>query len=574
MSDCRELYFKLNLNLIIKSIEELSFEEVLSIKPKNDGNFELSLENVKYTFRAKKGIWNNFHLIPGSIEKIVGDKKIDYYTAADFFIEVQQVAQIPDKTLAGYIEEANQTIYSDQLLNRHWSKLRIEDLLNFSFIELEQILPGHPKIIMNKGRIGWGQDEIKKYAPESRSSFQLFWTAIANKELSKGVDEELQDWIMTLFSEQEKKLIDTKVPRLDRFQLIPVHPWQWQRFIISQYFESIQEGVIIPLGIMGPKLTPQSSIRTLSFFFSKKFDLKLSLSILNTSCIRGLPLKYTEIGYDISRYLEQVIVQDQVLSGMELLKEVGSYGLKHKDFEKISQCSYHYKEFLGCVWRESVTSKLEKKQWAIPTSSLLFQLNNESFIAEIIKRSGLSVKNWLKSYFEVVLVPLYHLQMEHGLGLVAHGQNIILILEGYRPKKVVIKDFQGDLRVSIDSKHLAQNGGNLSLKLDRLPPEYLIHDLITGHILSLMRYLSRVVSDKHLMSEQDFYCLMGETIHKYEQKQNWRKVKKSLLLRPEFEKILVNRVRFAIGYSESQERPKPSLGTSLINPMYKAFRDE
>ena len=130
----------------------------------------------------------------------------------------------------------------------------------------------------------------------------------------------------------------------------------------------------------------------------------------------------------------------------------------------------------------------------------------------------------------------------------------------------MIKDFHGDLRIANDSSHLfSQKGFD---KLDQLPPEYLIHDLYTGHFITVLRYVSRVLEEEKLLKEESFYQILGQVVENYHQLQ--KNIPDSVnLLRENFERVLVNKVRFIAGYDETSERLRPVLGKEIINPLIK-----
>lgn len=161
-----------------------------------------------------------------------------------------------------------------------------------------------------------------------------------------------------------------------------------------------------------------------------------------------------------------------------------------------------------------------------------------------------------------------HLQTVHGLGLVSHGQNIIAVLKNGMPVRVLIKDFHGDLRISEQSIHRDKSEFNV---LTRLKPEHLIHDLYTGHFITVLRYVSKVLREIFQITESNFYKLIAKEIHAYQQ--SYGILDKSVdLLRPEFEKVLVNKVRFIHGYDESHTRLTPLLGKNIKNPL--CFQNE
>ncbi|WP_412474296.1 IucA/IucC family protein [Halobacteriovorax sp. YZS-1-1] len=564
-------FFNLHKKLIIKAIEELQYEELFDIEY-NHSHFYLKIsEEVYYTFLGRISVWDNLQIEEESFRKYSNGKVVKEYTLADFFYEVQDICKMSDDTLAQFIEEGNQTIYGDLILNETLKNINIEEIAKYNFKSVDQILSGHPKIIMNKGRLGWGKSELEKYAPESRNSYQVHWCAIAKNNLIWGLDE-TQLAFSTLYSdsfdETELKEIKEKIAsydlNFDDYLLVPVHPWQWNKYISIQFAPLIYKNIIISLGELGSTYTPQVSIRTLSSDTEgSQYDLKLAISILNTSCVRGIPQKYIKDGHRLSEKIEKIIADDNILKDKVIvLKEVAAISCPMPEFDRISGGSYRYKELLGCVWRESVESKLGDNEIAIPTAALLFSNDKGSLVAEYIKQSRLTCEEWLKQYFESVVIPLYHLQAEHGLGLVAHGQNTIVILKNGAPQKLIIKDFHGDFRMASNSKHINEDFG---VSLDTLVPEYLIHDLITGHFVTVLRYFSRVVEENLDYKERDFYHLLGRVISNYQAGKN---ISENInLLKVEFEKVLVNSVRFVAGYSETAQRLKPMLGNNIKNPL-------
>lgn len=551
------LFYYAHKKLIAKSIEELQFEDVLSIEELGNGHVLNVNEEISYRFEGTFGIWNNIQINLESLLKYQDGSVVSEFTIYDFFKEIQHICKMDDDTLAKFLEEANQTIFSDLSLMSD-SEISMNELTQKDYLFIEQSLDGHPKLIMNKGRIGWGQDEITKYAPEFRPSFQLVWIAVAKDIVDFGFNAEFDNY------EFCASFLDESID-LESYFFMAVHPWQWNKYIKNQFSEEIACSKIIEIGTRGDSYSPQSSIRTLSSSGKhNQFDIKLSLSILNTSCVRGIPGKYISSGYKISDYVQKIIDRDDFLKGrVDVLREVGAIKVKNAVFDNIEHASYRYKELLGCIWRESVSQKLRDSETAIPTASLFFQKNHESFLKELIANSKISASEWLRKYFEVVVIPLYHLQAKHGLGLVSHGQNTILVLEHSVPKKLIIKDFHGDLRISKDSKHLEVK--DLAV-LDVLAPNHLIHDLITGHFITVLRYISRVLKEHDVISEFDFYKTLSECVHQYIN--DFGVVDESVdLLKSHFEKILVNKVRFVAGYNETSLRLKPLLGRELKNPL-------
>ena len=563
-----------NLNLIAKSIGELYYEQIIRLDKNGENAYSLKLENsAVYTFSGWMGIWDHLRVDPKSIVK-VGHLNP---TAGGFFIDAKSELGMSDITLGNFLEEMNNSLYADVQLLEKQMHTHVRDMVNWDGEKLQAYLNGHPKILLSKGRVGWGATELGQYAPESENSFELFWLAVKKDFLLCAFDDQINDLSLLKESfnnfelEEFKKTLKNKKINFNDYHFLPVHPWQWNRFIKIQFQGAIHSGDIVELGLFGDEYLPQISIRTMSNCSRKgKLDIKLPLTILNTSAIRGIPSKYIGVGTKLSRHILSICKEDKLLSKLNtsvLLEKAGMSAL-HSEYSQVTGAPYRYHELLGAIWRESVSSKLEESEVGIMTGCLFYQdSENNSLIGSYIEKSGLSIEEWLKKYFEVVFIPLYHLQLKYGLGLVAHGQNIILRMKNFIPNGVILKDFQGDLRLSKDSILINRKDfQDIAAKLDKLPANYLIHDLMTGHLVTVLRFVSEVMFESDNFSEIEFYRILAKVVEDYSLD---HPVPDELnFLNKTIHRVLVNKVRFKIGYGDTSERPLPMVGEDLISPLY------
>lgn len=555
-----------NSQLIAKSLAELLYEEIL-VATEDQGIFSVTLKSgIRYEFKATRGSWNFLQIESGSLKRI---PHLEPLEAGVFFQDANADLEMSEITLAHFTEEMNNTLFSEMKVLENRRSISTSELARLSGEELQPYLSGHPKILLNKGRIGFSANDLKKYAPEYSGEFQLMWIAIKKNALIEASSVKMNDY----FKQQIPNNLNIS---LENYSLMPVHPWQYSRFIEVQYQKEIAQGTIVPLTEMGPFYRPQISIRTLSNVSNPKdFDLKLSLTILNTSAYRGIASDCISIGPELSDYMEDLCHKDSLLkeAGTNVLKEVYAASFIHPTYGLMKDAPYRYKELLGCVVRESASSKLADNEKAIMTGSLFYIGDDgQSLIGEYIKRSGVSAEEWILSYFSHIVIPLYHLQLTQGIGVVSHGQNIVLRLTNFKPSGMFIKDFQGDLRINQD---LISNFPENLKKLKALPGNYLIHDLITGHFITVLRFISPILENQKLLNEKRFYSLLGQQIGTYlrEYHPDLKINDPMNLLRPEFEKVILNKVRFKIGYEDSSVRPLPLLGTNLINPLFVASKD-
>lgn len=584
----QELWLTANQNLIAKSIGELSYEQILKpVLEKSEidsvhdrGNYRLELESgVSYTFRAWCGIWEHLRVEPNSIQRLWDGKETAASEAGQFFIDARAEHGMTDIVLGNFLEEMQSTLYSDMTILKTTASLTVTDLVAMNGTELQTVLNGHPKILLNKGRMGWGATDLALYAPECAPPFQLHWLALTKQASISGFQKgvSITDLYETSLSRSELENFRAALERegknpSDSF-FIPIHPWQWDRIVRIQFAGEIARGEMISLGPAGDFYRPQISLRTLSNVSRpEQPDVKLPLSILNTSAMRGLPARYLASVPQVSEALSGICKSDPFLlaAGTEVLEEKAGIGFRHPLYSQVHGAPYRYHETLGVIWRDSVPSKLSDDELGILTGCLFHQdSEGRSLIGAYIRKSGLEPKHWLKLYFDAVVIPLYHLQLKYGLGLVAHGQNIVLKLKNFAPHGMLLKDFQGDLRIS--SEHPREHSfSGMAAVLDKLLPEHLIHDLITGHFLTVLRFISEVLQESEGFHENKFYLILSECVRHYLRAQAGGETEvedRVNLLNEKFHRVLLNKTRFQIGYADSAERPRPLLGADLPNPL-------
>lgn len=553
-----QLWHRVNQDLVAKAIGELVFEQILEVR-----EHKVSLKSgAVYEFEGWMTIWEHLRIKPGSLKR--NGKQVT--SAATFFIDSQSETGMDDITLGNFFEEMNNTLYADMALIKRNEKISLRDLSEQNDEQIQSYLSGHPKILLNKGRIGWGQEDQNNYAPESSKPFKLHWVAIRKELLDGSYSETVLDESL---NDSEKDKIFKNVPD-DSYAVIPVHPWQWKRIISIQFAGMLSNKDMVDLGEAGDDYLPQISLRTLSNVSrAGKKDIKLPLSILNTSCVRGITASTITLGTKISKILDSLVKSDTILHSVEILKEESGVAYVHPDYKKVKKAPYRYHEYFGAVWRESTTSKLNTNEKAILTSALFHQgSDRKPLFNEILTQSRLSAEEWVRKYFQVVIIPLYHLQVYYGVGMVAHGQNIVLKLKDSIPVGMFLKDFQGDLRLSSELTEAGKKFfSSIQDEMTKLPPNYLIHDLITGHFITVLRFTSGTLEETGIMKEEKFYEILSTEIQAYVKDKTIPDAQN--LLRNEFERVLLNKVRFSIGYADTTLRPLPLVGSPLKNPLYK-----
>ncbi len=497
-------------------------------------------------------------------------------SAGQFFVDSLAETGMSELTLGVFLEEMHSTLYADLTLHEKTKKLSIAELCEKSPEEIQGLVNGHPKLLLNKGRMGFGATDLAKYSPEGGEAFRLFWLAVRGESVIVGGEKAPAALLAESLDENERARFAAAKPPFagEGWHYLPTHPWQWDRVLRVQYAAEIAHAKIVPLGEFGDLYRPQISLRTLSNISRPgRADLKLPLSVLNTSAVRGISPRYIQKGPALAAGVQSLCRADQALATVEVLEDFAGLAYSHPLFHAVKGAPYRYHETLAAIWRQSPNRNSAEK--ALLTGALAHQdETGRPLLSALVERSGLSAEAWLREYFRVAVLPLYHLQVRYGLGLVAHGQNVVLRLREHRPVGIYLKDFQGDLRASSEENALrARALGAAEATLERLPPHYLIHDLITGHFVTVLRFVSGALEEGEGFPEANFYRVLAEEIALYLRETETKSVPAGIdLLAESFPRVLVNKVRFAIGYGDSAERPRPALGGELRNPMHFSSR--
>ena len=557
--------------LLAKMISELSWEELLD--PTGGPQFELILASgATYRFEAVRRIWDNLDIDAASIRVAGGGTPCPL----SFVIDARDELGMTPATEAMFLRELSNTLQQDQQMLSESRHLTAAELIQLPIPALHAQLNGHPKAVANKGRLGWGVDDLTRYAPENMAPIQLFWIAADRTMLRIGgsIDFDADDALDAALGDHAKTLRQTAASKgvADTHVLIPLHPWQWTHTIQQSFVGEIASGRIVPLGLHGPDFTATPSLRTLTPVGGGAFDIKLSLGILNTSAWRGMPGKYIAHGGAISDWLEGVVANDPVLSPrVTVLKEVAGYWYAHPQFQANPEAPYRHHEMLGAIWRQNAEHLAGSDRQAVMAAALFHEDAVGCPLALAwAEQSGLCIQDWLSKLFEVTVLPLWHFLCQYGVGFIAHGQNVTVILDKGVPVGLAIKDFQGDLDL-VDQNFDQMSGLDPAIRdlLPRKPPAYIVHDIQTAHFITVLRFLSAGLAGADAIEEGEFYQILAQVLHRYAEHHPALTDRFELfdLFAAKMPKVCINRVRLAIGYDDSAQRPLPVRGRDLYNPL-------
>ena len=555
---------------VAQAIGELCFEGVLTARASGEDVYTLELGAAQYRFRGRTSAWGGVHVEVGSVVRQVGDGPAEVVDSPiGLLLDARAQLGASDEVLADWFAEIHGSLLAEAEQCRRLRGVDAAELASLSGVHLEQRLDGHPKLIAHRGRVGWGLADLQAYAPECGARFQVHWLAVA-PELARCSGAAPGLLAESCDGDEAARLLQRAHAVRPDAVLVPVHPWQWQRHIAPQYGRALARGALVSLGSFGDLYAPRMSVRTLANVSRpRRADLKLALTILNTSCWRGLPGEHVEQGPAVAAALRRRVEGDPLLRAADLrvLCDLGGVHVQHPEFAALAGAPYRVRELLAAIWRESAAARLGPDEVEVPAAALQqCDLVGTPLIRAWVEQSGVSLAAWVDALFARTAVPLYHLLCAHGLGAIAHGQNLGLVLRAGLPVGALLRDVHGDLR-RLDDDRLDHEPALRGLKA--LPGEQIVHDLYTGYFVGVLRFVAPLLTRCFGLPERALLAALARALrgHQDEHPRLALRFAQMDVFGPTMVRICLNRARLRSGHGGGATRPLPELGPPLRNPL-------
>ncbi|MEU4847363.1 IucA/IucC family protein [Streptomyces gilvosporeus] len=573
--------------LFAKMLAEFAYEEILTPEPEGsatdgtspDGGAYYRLpvtEDLVYRFRARRGAYGHWRIDPASLTPDADPLR--FLTCAH-----DTLLGLSGDTTGHLIRELTATLAADAHLDA--TALSAADLADLDYAALEGHQTGHPWLVANKGRLGFSAADAAHWAPEARRPERLPWLA-AHHSLAhyRGIPalatpdrlyrEELPPAVHDTFA---RTVADEGRDPAD-YLYLPVHPWQWDETIAPLFAPQLADGSIIALPTDNDLRLPQQSIRTFTNISRPQGrTVKLPLSILNTLVWRGLPTERTLAAPAVTRWVHGLRDEDPYLSDetrVILLGEIASVTVEHPLYDRLPGVPYQFKELLGCIWREPVTPHLDPGERARTLASLLqTDPAGRALTAELVRRSGLAPRIWLRRLFAALLPPLLHFLYRYGTVFSPHGENAIVVFDEHDvPTRLAVKDFVDDVNTSAEPlpEHDAMPQDVRAVLLTE-PPSFLIQFIHSGLFVGVFRYLAPLCEDQLGVPEAEFWSLVRAEILRHHERFPRLKERHETfdLLTPRIARLCLNRNRLHVdGYRDRRDRPHAAVHGTVPNPLY------
>ncbi|WP_033291638.1 IucA/IucC family protein [Amycolatopsis jejuensis] len=545
-----------------KMLGELSYEALLEPKPGEPAraghrSWLLDLPSVQYRFEARRGAFESWTVLPGSAFRRADDTDTPADDPRALIVDAREQLGLTGLRLADVLAELTATVANEATRLRRAPSAATLSTMDYNLADGH--LTGHPRLVLNKGRVGFSARDRARYAPESGADIRLRWYAV-HRDLAQfrsvaglSVDallrEELDDETRAEFTARVARLGDPA-----DYVWVPVHPWQADEIVGTLYAAELATGRMAELGESRDVYRPHQTVRTLANRSRpRRRDVKTAVSVRNTLVYRGLNSAATLAGPSVTEWLRRIDAADPLLSGkyrFELLGEVASVSVRHPLFGALEELPYRFHETLGALWREPLVARLGDGEQAISFAALPYRdAAGESVLTQLITRSGDGAENWLSRLLDLVLTPLLHWLLRYGVGFCPHGQNLVLIVDAEgRPLRVAIKDFaQGVDLLDEELPCYAELPADAAADMLRWPAHLLAQSLFSSVFSGQLRFWAEILLDDLGLARGDFWALVRAVVGRYrdENPDVAERFDACRLFAPDVERVTLNREHLA-----------------------------
>jgi siderophore synthetase component len=551
--------------LVAKAIGELTHERLLVPTPVDDAPGWWEVETGASTWRFHAHVHEPEHwsvdpwslLRRGATEGGADDSVLPV-DVLELVAELHHELGIPDHLVAVYLEELSSTLAAACWNDTHHTHT-VDDLLRADLATTEAAMhEGHPAFLATNGRIGYGLDDYRAYAPETGSEVHLVWLAVRREHtvlaLGDGLDEH------TLYADEldadQRDAFDARLRSLGLdprdFLLVPAHPWQWTNKLAVTFAADVARRDVVPLGTSRDAYRAQQSVRTfLNVSDPSRMYVKTALSVQNMGFMRGLSPHYMRGTPAINDWVHALVEGDAELRrcGFTVLRERAAVGYTGGVYQQVAGVRRGpYQKMFAALWRETPT--LGEGERAATMASLLHRdREGRSLVVAAIRASGLDPADWVRRYLDVYLRPVAHCLWAHDLAFMPHGENLILVLRDHVPVRAVMKDVGEEVALLVGDGPEAHPEHELPEAVRRIratvPEGQQSLAVLTDVLDGFLRFLAAILADEGVIAGDDFWSVAAQCLRDLQADHPGLAAQHARydLLAPDFEHSCLNRLQ-------------------------------
>ncbi|GAA4350224.1 GNAT family N-acetyltransferase [Angustibacter luteus] len=568
-----------NRTLVAKALGEFAHELLVRPEPLPDNRFEVVADDGRacYRFTARRYALDHWLVDAASLEYWDADGEPAPPDALRLVTDLRTSLQLSAEILPVYLEELTSTLASAAFKlgpERPGSRQLAGE--RFQVVEAA-MTEGHPCFVACNGRLGLSAQDFLAYAPEVGRPIRLTWLAARRDLTTLALSTDLTEDAL-LDAELDERVRADFHRRLTElgldaagYVLVPVHPWQWENRIAVTFAADLARRDLVHLGDSQDEYQAQQSIRTFANLTRpERHYVKTAMSVLNMGFLRGLSAKYMAATPAINDWLHGLVQSDDELGArrFSVLRERAAVGYLGGASAQAAPSGSPYRKMLAALWRESAVPRVAEGEHVMTMAALLHvDGHGRSLAAELVARSGLDPRDWLRRYLQAYLVPVVHLLYRHDVALMPHGENIILVLRDGVVDRVLLKDIGEEVLVVTLDRELPADVGRIQFDV---PAELRPLSVLTDVVDSFLRFLGARLDASGTLPEREFWSVAAQVLAEYQQRHPDVAGAVEELFAPEFARSCLNRLQLRKN-DEMVDLEDPAyslcLEGTLVNPL-------
>jgi siderophore synthetase component len=330
-----------------------------------------------------------------------------------------------------------------------WATGRAEADLAFSPLAVfeQAVVDGHPLHPCARIRGGMPTADLFRYAPEWAEVAGVGIVAVAGRGPTS-LTGQLRRWHPDAVDAARRHLRRAgRDP--DAFDLVPVHPWQLEHTIPVRFEDAIDRGDVVPVPGVSIPARPLVSFRTMAPAGDRRAaHLKTAIDVRLTTAVRTVSPAATRNGPAASALVGEILPAEERFGGrFAVVAELAGGGYRPRAGEPGDAAS------LSAIIRESPELRTTAGEVVLPSAALAARspTTGRLLVADALGdiaaagRPGFAgaAAEFLGAYCACALPALFTLLTRWGVGLEAHGENLLVVLRAGLPVRVVYRDFGG-----------------------------------------------------------------------------------------------------------------------------------
>ncbi|KAK6509773.1 hypothetical protein TWF481_004503 [Arthrobotrys musiformis] len=315
---------------------------------------------------------------------------------------------------------------------------------------------GHPTHPCRRTRLRFSPADSLTFAPDSGTTVSGKIVAVRRGQLilsGPGFSETLREHY-PFINDAASAALSRGGKNPDEFELILVHPFQFETVLPRIYNSEISSGTIVPLSEVTIACRATSSTRTLVSVVpgiqGKRLSFKTAIDVQITSTCRTISHESVRNGPYVSALLTRLLSDENRVSCIAERASVA--------FSPETNCTNSRQRGLSMLLRDDVADYIVPGEVIIGCAGLITKspISGKPLVVELVNYlaqngdQGLAAREFVDKYADLLLSAALPLVWKHGIALEAHLQNTLLVLDASRnPVRLLLRDFAG-LRVNLE----------------------------------------------------------------------------------------------------------------------------